>query len=148
MAYIRQGFQDGEVLTANNLTNIEQGVIDLEPLIGTTADTTPEDVMNAVQSGRQIAITHTDSAYGKVVFSSFDYAEGFGAVMAAIIAFYGGESFAIELVGTRQSGVWSLLINPIPRATGQLINDSGFLNTDEVNALIDTKLGVIENGSY
>ena len=44
----------------------------LEPLIGTTLNTTPTQVKNAIEAGRPVAITYTDPTYGAIVFTTFN----------------------------------------------------------------------------
>ena len=37
------------------------------------ADITPEQVIEAVQEGRDISLSHTDETYGPIIFSSFSF---------------------------------------------------------------------------
>ena len=45
---------------------------DLQPLIGTTLTLTPTQVKNAIEAGRPVAVTYTDSTYGTMVFTTFN----------------------------------------------------------------------------
>ena len=42
------------------------------PLIGTTLTLTPTQVKNAIEAGRPVAVTHTDTTYGTMVFTAFN----------------------------------------------------------------------------
>ena len=107
------------------------------PLIGTTANTTPTQVVTALAAGRNIEITHTDTTYGDVIAYSFNYAEDIGRISsnAAISVF--GTLILTKLVGNTNDNTWNFeahelaQLSNIPTATSDLTNDSGFVTTDE-----------------
>ena len=103
------------------------------PLIGTTETITPTQVLNALQAGRTIQITHTDDDLDMTfVASYFNYNPDFGMIMSnGIISMFGVHAF--ELAGTLSNDTWELHgsvlaeYSNIPTKTSDLTNDSGFI---------------------
>ena len=62
MAYEKQNFVDGKVLTATHLNHIEEGIVALEKLIGSSASTRLASVILLAS-----AWTGSDSLYSQVV---------------------------------------------------------------------------------
>ena len=145
-----------------------------EQLTGTTNDLTPTQVYDAVSAGIPVKVQYADGAYGLLSFTAFNVAESLNVIVSEIIAYGNGAYMLCELFGDKSSNEWGFNITtlarkadiptvlPNPNAltfTGAVTGSydgSGPLSvkipsavTDEhINSLIDTKLGVIENGSY
>lgn len=158
-----------------------------EPLVGTTADITPSQVIEAITNGRDLIIIYTDKSFGMFYFTSFDINASLGFVFSSAILVYNGMYAVVELIGNTTANTWQFVVqqipimSDIPTKTSQLENDSEYMTlagyqiiapkslknpyamtingttydgssavdmTEKINALIDTKLGVIENGSY
>lgn len=148
-----------------------------EPLIGTTGTLTPTQVYNAVSAGIPVKVQYTDRTYGLLSFTAFNIAESLSMIVAQTIVYYNSIYILAELGGNIQAGNWfhnfTVLaektdIPDIPTAlpnphtivfTGAVtgsydgsaqvtVNIPSAVTDDHINSLIDTKLGVIENGSY
>ena len=113
-----------------------------EPLIGTTDEITPTQVVEAIAAGRDILISHTETAWGgEMKFAYFAHAVAFDMVLASGIFMYAGNYYLAEVYGSVTSNTWYT-------ESVQLAQYTDIPTTDDINALIDAKLGVIENGSY
>ena len=78
-----------------------------EPLIGTTDEITPSQVLEAIQSGRDVLISHIDEAWGsEVKFSYFAHAVAFSMVLANGIFTYGNNFYLVELYGSHEYDAW------------------------------------------
>ena len=145
-----------------------------EQLTGTTSELTPTQVYEAVSAGIPVKVQYTDSTYGLFSFTAFNVSESLNVIVSEIIAYGNGAYMLCELFGDKSSNEWGFNITtlarkadipsalPNPNAltfTGAVTgtyNGSGAMTvnipsavTDEhINSLIDTKLGVIENGAY
>ena len=150
---------------------------DLAPLYGTTSQLTPTQVYNAVSKGIPVKVQYTDRTYGILYFTAFNIAESLSVIVAQTIVFYNNVYILAELAGNIQAGNWftnfttlaekkdipdipSTLPNPnalffIGAENGSYdgsapmtVNIPSAVTDDHINSLIDTKLGVIENGAY
>ncbi len=158
-----------------------------EPLVGTTADITPSQVVEAIVNGRDLMIIYTDKSFGMFYFTSFDINASLGFVFSSAILVYNGMYAVVELIGNTTANTWQFVVqqipimSDIPTKMSQLENDSEYMTlagyqiiapkslknpyamtingttydgssavdmTAKINELIDSKLGVIENGSY
>ena len=145
-----------------------------EQLTGTTNELTPTQVYDAVSAGIPVKVQYTDGTYGLLSFTAFNVSESLNVIASQIIAYSNGLYILCELYGDKSSNAWGFNITilaqktdipsalPNPNAltfTGAVTgtyNGSAPLSvkipsavTDEhINSLIDTKLGVIENGAY
>lgn len=145
-----------------------------EQLTGTTVRLTPIQVYDAVSAGIPVKVQYTDSTYGLLSFTAFNVAESLNVIVSQTIVLYNGMYILAELFGNKSKNSWGLNITtlaqktdipsalPSPNAltfTGAVIgsydgsaamavNIPGAVTDDHINFLIDTKLGVIENGSY
>lgn len=146
-------------------------------LTGTTAELTPTQVYNAVSAGVPVKVQRTDGTYGLLSFTAFNIAESLSMVVSQAIVYYNSVYILAELGGNIQTGDWftkfttlaekkdipdipTLLPNPhaitfTGAVTGNYdgsapmtINIPSAVTDAHINSLIDTKLGVIENGSY
>lgn len=86
--FMPAGGTAGQVLTKVTDTDFDakwqdsQGGAGLEPLVGTTQNITPSQVLAAIKEGRDIALQYEDSYYGTFVFSSFNANEKLGIVVS------------------------------------------------------------------
>lgn len=145
-----------------------------EQLTGTTNDLTPIQVYDAVSAGIPVKVQYLDGTYGLISFTAFNVSESINIIASQIIAYFNGLYILCELFGNKSSNEWGFNITTlaqktdIPKAlpnpnsltfTGAVTgtyNGSAPLSVkipiavtdDHINSLIDTKLGVIENGSY
>ena len=107
------------------------------PLIGTTANTTPTQVKAALDAGRDIIITHTDSTYGDIVAYSFNYSDDIEKIVSNSLIDVFGWVMLIRLIGNIDNNTWSCdgtylaKSADIPTKTSDLTNDSGFITVDE-----------------
>ena len=79
---VLEGLETGETVIQQNPDIIEMLLTSLEPLVGTTRNITPSQVLAAIKAGRDIALQYTDSYYGAFVFSSFNANEKLGIVVS------------------------------------------------------------------
>ena len=145
-----------------------------EQLAGTTDDLTPSQVYDAVSAGIPVKVQYTDRTYGLLSFTAFNVAESLSVIVSQAIVYSHGIYILAELYGNKSKNVWgfqattlaqktdipSALPNPnalkfTGAVTGSYNGSAAFtvnipsaVTDDHINSLIDTKLGVIENGSY
>ena len=112
-----------------------------EQLTGTTGTLTPTQVYDAVSAGIPVKVQYTDGEFGVFAYTAFAIAETMDVIAANTIAYYNGQYILGELVGIISANRWSFMKTTLAQKTD--------IPTDaHINSLIDTKLGVIENGSY
>lgn len=86
--FMPAGGTAGQVLTKLTETDFDaewqdsKGGAGLEPLVGTTRNITPSQVIAAIKEGRDIALQYTDSYYGAFDFSAFNANEKLGIVVS------------------------------------------------------------------
>ena len=145
-----------------------------EQLSGTTNNLTPTQVYEAVSAGIPVKVQYLDSTYGLLSFTAFNIAESFTIIVSQTIVYANGEYILAELIGNKSNSIWSAMFTtlaqetdiptalPNPNAitftgavTGSYDGDAAMtvnipsaVTDEHINSLIDTKLGVIENGSY
>ena len=145
-----------------------------EQLTGTTGTLTPTQVYEAVSAGIPVKVQYTDSTYGLLSFTAFNVAESLNVIASQAIVYYNGVYILAELVGEKSGGTWAAMFTtlvqktdipttlPNPHAltftgavtgiydgsTAKTVNIPSAVTDDHINSLIDTKLGVIENGAY
>ena len=132
----------------------------LEPLIGTTSTVTPQQVMTALEEGRDICITATASVLivmlsidMSVKFTAFtrvtdipNSGQGIDVVVSQAIVKYNNAYVVIDLCGGiigGESKAWTVdsnylatsdalesVQNSIPTSVSQLTNDSGFITNE------------------
>lgn len=96
------------------LAGIETGAqVNVEPLIGTTLNTTPSQVLNAIQNGVPVSITHTDATYGAGTVTSFYHSAVNNAVIGSTVAkVYNSGQFVgyllFELMGHTTANTWTM----------------------------------------
>lgn len=140
----------------------------LEPLIGTTAEITPQQVVSAMVTGAPFTIVHFDEAFGEMKFNSFAFSvTAMNSLVASVVFVTGGAKFCAQLIGDLSTNAWAFTafqlagpddIPEVPTAlknphaltiNGNTYDGSSAVDmTNKINAMIDAKLGVIENGSY
>ena len=145
-----------------------------EQLTGTTSELTPTQVYDAVSAGIPIKVQYIDSTYGLLSFTAFNVAESLSTIVSQTIVYYNGVYILAELSGNKSNGIWGFMTTtlaekkdipsklPNPNTitfTGAVtgnydgsaamtVNIPSAVTDEHINSLIDTKLGVIENGSY
>ena len=143
-------------------------------LTGTTNDLTPTQVYNAVSAGIQVKVQYLDGNFGIFSYTNFNAAENMKAIAANTIVYYNGVYMLGVLIGNTYSNKWYFMTTtlaqktdiptalPNPNAitfTGAVtgtyngsramtVKIPSAVTDDHINSLIDTKLGVIENGYY
>ena len=143
-------------------------------LTGTTNDLTPTQVYNAVSAGIPVKVQYTDSTYGLLSFTAFNVAESLNVIVSQTIVSVNRVCILAELNGDKTDNTWGFMTKtlaqktdipdalPNPNAltftgavtgsydgsTAKTVNIPSAVTDDHINSLIDTKLGVIENGSY
>lgn len=145
-----------------------------EQLTGTTDSLTPAQVYNAVSAGIPVKVQYTDSIYGLLSFTAFNVAESLNVIVSQTIVLYNGVYVLAQLWGNKSKNSWGINVTtlaqktdipsalPNPKtlaftgavtdsydgSTAKTVNIPEAVTDDHINFLIDTKLGVIENGSY
>ena len=145
-----------------------------EQLTGTTNDLTPTQVYEAVSAGIPVKVQYTDSTYGLISFTAFNVSESMNVIVSEIIAYGNGAYMLCELFGDKYHNSWGFNITTLAQKTdipsvlpnpnaltftgavtgsydgsaAKTVNIPSAVTDDHINSLIDTKLGVIENGSY
>ena len=145
-----------------------------EQLTGTTNDITPTQVYNAVSAGIPVKVQYSDDTFGVLSYTNFFFFFSMGIIDANSICVYYGNDILVELSGDKTNNTWNFTTTtlaqkadipsalPNPNAltfTGAVtgtyngseplsVQIPSAVTDDHINSLIDTKLGVIENGSY
>lgn len=145
-----------------------------EQLTGTTNELTPTQVYDAVSAGIPVKVQYTDSTFGLLSFTAFNISESMNVIVANTIAYYNGFYFLGGLYGDKTNNMWNFMITALAQEkdiparlpnpnyltfTGAVtdtydgsnpvsVEIPSAVTDDHINELIDTKLGVIENGSY
>lgn len=124
------------------------------PLIGSTANTTPTQVLAALQEGRTVYISHTDANVGLIVASYFNVSAALDKVVSSFLGYLQGALISITLEGDITNGTWAAnvtylqeLLDPIVQflsVNGAQIypDQSGFYNI-----LVPTKVSDLNNDS-
>lgn len=155
----------------SDTTDLEEA---LTPLTGTTETLTPTQVYDAIKSGKSVILQYMDDTYGWLSYTNFNVAENMNVIAADAIVYFNNTYVLAELWGDTTRNVWGFATTtlaqkqdiptklPNPNAltfTGAVTGSydgSARLSveipkavTDEhINKLINTALGVIENGTY
>ena len=145
-----------------------------EQLTGIASELTPTQVYDAVSAGIPVKVQYIDSTYGLLSFTAFNVAESLNVIVSQTIVYYNNLYILAELFGNKSNNIWGFnattlaqktdipTVLPNPNAltfTGAVtgsydgsaslsVNIPSAVTDDHINSLIDTKLGVIENGSY
>lgn len=113
MAYEKQNFVNGNILSAEQLNKIEDGIIAVEgqmlaPRIGTTRDTSPSAVQEALLEGRSVVIeSNREFPEGTFVFNAFAVNRSARTVTASIVSIYRDVPTLFILTGDESSGTWT-----------------------------------------
>lgn len=78
-----------------------------EPLIGSTSNITPTQVLTALRAGRDIYLSHAIDVDMSIVATYFDYAPIVGMLVSNIIVFFQGEYYSYALVGMTSDDTWT-----------------------------------------
>ena len=161
----------------NDLTDKPTIPTEVTPLHGTTSALTPAQVSDAVSAGIPVKVQYTDRTYGLLYFTAFNIAESLSVIVSQTIVYYNSVYILVELFGNKSNNSWGFnattlaqktdipdipTLLPNPHAitfTGTItgnydgsapmtVNIPSAVTDEHINSLIDTKLGVIENGSY
>lgn len=145
-----------------------------EQLTGTTDELTPTQVYNAVSAGIPVKVQYIDSIYGVSSFTAFNVSESMNVIASNSIINYNDACLLAVLYGIKSDNRWfyevtelsqkedipTMLPNPnaltfTGAVTGSYDGSASLsvkipsaVTDDHINSLIDTKLGVIENGAY
>lgn len=112
-----------------------------EQLTGTTDELTPAQVYNAVSAGIPVKVQYFDDTYGLISFTAFTVSESLNVIASNLIVYYNSVYMLCELFGNKSDNRWGFNVTTLAQKTD-------IPSDDHINSLIDTKLGVIENGSY
>lgn len=172
MAYIPTQWQDGDLITADRLNKMEQGVAN-EQIGPPGADgkdgqdgapgadgkdgqdgapgkdgVSPTVAVTDIPSGHRVTITDAD---GSKSFDVLDGTDGTGGETTAGVTSFNGRDgdvtpqegdYTAAMVGALPAGT------SIPSKTSDLENDSGFATTEEVTAAIQAAVLDSWEGSY
>lgn len=144
--------EDGSIPTIRGIANDEVSKL---PLVGTTEDITPSQVADALEDGRPLSITHTDSTFGTGVFNNFAKADSFGVIISSAIVFFNNTYIILELLGDTSSNGWNVLSTTIAESekmalaldgkvpttrtvNGKALSSDITLSASDVKALPDT----------
>ena len=138
-----------QTLTGEQQAQARENIGILEPLVGSTDDITPEQVIEAVQEGRDISLSHTDETYGPIIFSSFLYIPALEIVLSSgVFAIYypAEKTMRFTLYGNAsQNNVWGFEYGQI--ANYEDIADK--LDADKLPEAINTALAQAkESGAF
>ena len=145
-----------------------------EQLTGTTDELTPTQVYDAVSSGIPVKLQYTDPTFGTSSFTAFNVSESMNVIASNAIVNYSNMYLLAVLYGIKSDNRWGFITTtlaeredipfslPNPNSltfTGAVTGSYDGTSTmtvkiprevtdDHINSMIDTKLGVIENGAY
>ena len=91
----------------NDVAYIRQELTVAPPLIGSSANTTPTDVINALAAGSPVSLTFADSVYGNIVFTDFSHIANRGMVTSELFFVQNGQYNLIQLYGTTANSHWA-----------------------------------------
>lgn len=87
------------------------------PLMGTTSEITPQQVINALGEGRSVLLSYTHPQFGVLRFTSFIIAETMGMVASSGVFYMDGTVAVMQLAGMVEHGMWECSF--VPLATAQ-----------------------------
>lgn len=122
-----------------------------EPLVGTYAEITPTEVLEAISQGRAVTVIYADPTYGVIVFTGFTALPEFKVIVSSDIAIYYNQYINVELIGNIDSNMWSLLGEPmakvsdIPEIPDSLPNPYTLTFTGAVSGTYDGSSATIIN---
>lgn len=91
----------------NDVDYIHRELTIAPPLIGSSVNTTPTDVINALAAGSPVALTFADSVYGNIVFTDFSHIANRGMVTSELFFVQNGQYNLIQLYGTTANSRWA-----------------------------------------
>ena len=132
-----------------------------EPLVGTTAEITPSQVLEALCEGRLVVLEHIDAFVGHLVFCNFAFSQGLGnIVISSTVATLNAMTACVQIAGSTDTDQWLTGVtslatkNDLPPYYVQKINGQNgvvTLKADDVGAVPNTEYltvtGVDENGT-
>lgn len=114
----------------------------LEPLVGSTEDTTPTQVKEALLEGRPVSISITDSTYGKLTFTNFAFGDTTGNLAANMVAMYNNKYLLYELLGMTSNDYWKSLTTTVASTDIATTSKDGLMSSAD-----KTKLDGIAEGA-
>ena len=108
------------------------------PLLGSTGNRTPGEVLNALQNGKPVSISHYDETFSLLSFESFNYAIAINGIVGCTIIEYGGSLYCYTLIGYVSNDTWvgsattlakATDIPSIPTNVSYFTNDAGYLTS-------------------
>lgn len=121
----------------------------LEPLVGSTEDTTPTQVKEAILAGRPVLITYTDTTYGNLTFTSFGYSLENNVVVANLVAISYSKYILVDLTGNSNNNNWTLQTTELGTSTDIANNYVKYSEsqtlTDKQKATARTNIGAISS---
>lgn len=85
---------------------VDQAITD-HTLIGSTTELTPTAVVDAVATGRNVILAHTDATFGLLAANHFTFSPDDQTVLATSVVPYGGGYVAYALIGFLSSNTWN-----------------------------------------
>lgn len=112
---------DAEFNVPTNTSHLTNDSGFVSSLIGTTSNTTPTQVLTALQAGKTVCITYTDATYGNIVATYFDYSALMNVIISNIIAYYNdgitSQYMLFELIGFLNNNTWQCMITSLAQLT-------------------------------
>ena len=123
-----------------------------EPVLACfTSETTPAQVVAAINAGKNVALIHTDDTFGLLVFTGFLYVQSVNAGVSSGIWDFGGTPMRFSLLGDVGTGKWNFTydmladIEDIPEIPGALPNPNALTFTGAVSGTYDGSSAVTIN---
>lgn len=108
-----------------------------------TSQTTPAQVVAAIDAGKNVILIHTDDTFGMLVFTGFLYVQSVNAGVSSGIWDFEGTPMRFSLLGDVGTGKWSFTydmladIDDIPEIPGALPNPNALTFTGAVSGTYD-----------
>jgi hypothetical protein len=116
-----------------------------------TSQTTPAQVVAAINAGKNVILIHTDDTFGLLVFTGFLYVQSVNAGVSSGIWDFDGTPMCFSLLGDVGTGKWSFTydmladIDDIPEIPGALPNPNALTFTGAVSGTYDGSSAVTIN---
>ena len=100
--------EDGPIPSIREIsTDVASDLLAEVPLIGSTTDTTPAQVAEAIVEGRPISLTHVDPIFGILVGNNSSIADNGQTVLISSVVKFNNYFVAYELYGSIDTGEWN-----------------------------------------
>ena len=136
------------------------------PLLGSTGNRTPGEVLNALQNGKPVSISHYDDTFSLLSLESFNYSIAINGIIGCTIIEYGGSLYCYTLIGYVSNDTWvgsattlakATDIPSIPTNVSYFNNDAGYLTQHQdisgkadqtsIDILVDAIVNGIADGT-